>query len=74
MKVIVTGATGFVGKEVVAQVIANPTISSVVVLARREIDTSLSRHPKVKVILHEDFLTYSEDLLDKLQGTQGCIW
>ncbi|KAJ9642086.1 hypothetical protein H2204_002455 [Knufia peltigerae] len=74
MKVIVTGATGFIGKQVVVQCIQNPTITSVIVLTRREIDKNLSSDPKVQVIIHQDFETYPQELLHQLQGSQGCIW
>lgn len=74
MKVIVTGATGFVGKQVVVQCIETPGISSIIVLSRRDIDEALSKNPKVHVILHQDFLSYPHDLLEQLKGSQGCIW
>lgn len=74
MKVIVTGATGFIGKQVVVQCIQNPTITSVIVLTRREIDKNLSSDPKVQVIIHQDFETYPQELLHQIQGSQGCIW
>lgn len=74
MKVIVTGATGFVGKEVVAQCIQNTAITSVLVLTRRDIEKNLSSDPKVHVILHQDFDTYPQELLGQLEGSQGCIW
>ncbi|EXJ73591.1 uncharacterized protein A1O5_03353 [Cladophialophora psammophila CBS 110553] len=46
MKIIIAGATGFVGKEVVVQSIENSRISSIIVLTRRHIDKILSQHPK----------------------------
>jgi uncharacterized protein YbjT (DUF2867 family) len=74
MKVIVTGATGFVGREAVAQCIADPTISEVIVLTRREIDASVSHSPKVQVIFHHDFETYPQGLIEQLRRAKGCIW
>ena len=74
MKVIVSGATGFVGKEVVVQCIANPNITSVIVITRREIDAALSQSPKVRVILHNNFEEYPSDLLQQLRDAEGCIW
>ncbi|OAP65343.1 hypothetical protein AYL99_01315 [Fonsecaea erecta] len=74
MKIIITGATGFVGKEVVAQAIQNPGISSIIVLTRRHIDEQQSQSPKVRVILHDDFQSYPASLLEQLQGAQGCVW
>jgi uncharacterized protein YbjT (DUF2867 family) len=37
MKLIVTGATGFIGTEVIRQVLSNPTITSIIALARKPI-------------------------------------
>src|ERR1700743_1906429 len=74
MKIIVTGATGFVGNKVVAECIANPAVSSVIVLTRRNIDETLSQNPKVQVILNQDFEHYPQDLLGRLKGSQGCVW
>lgn len=74
MEVIVAGATGFVGKAVVAQCIANPKIAVVHVLTRRNIDVDLNSSPKVHVILHQDFQNYPQQLLEQLQASQGCIW
>ncbi|KAJ9611168.1 hypothetical protein H2200_004351 [Cladophialophora chaetospira] len=74
MKVIVTGATGFVGREVVVQCIANSDITSVIVITRREIDVTLSQNPKVRVILHNNFEDYPSDLLQQLEEAEGCIW
>lgn len=69
-----TGATGFVGREAVAQCIANPEISSILVLTRRNIDETLSQSSKVHVILHQDFQNYPPALLEQLKGSHGCIW
>ncbi|KIW89323.1 uncharacterized protein Z519_10177 [Cladophialophora bantiana CBS 173.52] len=74
MKIIIVGATGFVGKEVVVQSIENSRISSIIVVTRRCIGKSLSQNPKVQVILHEDFHAYPADLLEQLLGAQGCVW
>jgi uncharacterized protein YbjT (DUF2867 family) len=74
MKVIVTGATGFVGREVVARCIVHHRITNVIVLARRAIDDTLSKDPKVQVIVHEDFSTYPSSLMEQLKGAEACIW
>lgn len=57
MKIILTGATGFIGGAVLKQCIATPSISTVFVLTRRDLPKDLSSSPKVKVILHDDFLS-----------------
>jgi uncharacterized protein YbjT (DUF2867 family) len=74
MKLIVAGATGFIGSHVVKQCISNPAVTSILVVARREPATELSASPKVKVILHQDFSDWPSSLLDQLEGAEGCIW
>ena len=72
MKVILTGCTGFIGNEVLKQCLQNPSITSVVVLARRALD--IRDHPKLTVHIIDNFLSYPEPLLKDLEGAQACIW
>jgi uncharacterized protein YbjT (DUF2867 family) len=74
MKLIVTGATGFIGSQVLKQCISNPAVTSILVVARREPATELTASSKVKVILHQDFSDWTSSLLDQLEGAEGCIW
>jgi NAD dependent epimerase/dehydratase family enzyme len=81
MKIILTGATGFVGGVLLKFCIAHPAITSIVVLSRRELDESQtcgdneqSNGGKVKVILHQDFESYPDELLKELEGAEGCLW
>jgi nucleoside-diphosphate-sugar epimerase len=68
MKIIVTGATGFSGGEVLRQALADAEIEEVAVLTRR---LTGIRHPKLKEILCKDFLDYSGV---ELRGYDACIW
>ncbi|KAL1965845.1 hypothetical protein VTN77DRAFT_5166 [Rasamsonia byssochlamydoides] len=75
MKVIVTGATGFIGSHIVAACVASPDISSVIVLTRRSLDNATVKNStKVTEIIHEDFSQYPSDLLERLKGAGACIW
>ena len=74
MKLIVAGATGFIGSEVLRQCIASPGVTSILVVSRREPAKELMASPKVKVILHEDFSEWPTSLLEQLEGAEGCIW
>jgi nucleoside-diphosphate-sugar epimerase len=83
MKIILTGATGFVGRVLLKYCIAHPAITSIVVLSRRELDEAQIRGDinneqssgaKVKVILHQDFESYPDELLKELEGAEGCLW
>ncbi|KAL2193733.1 hypothetical protein P885DRAFT_71936 [Corynascus similis CBS 632.67] len=60
MKVIVAGSNGLVGSALVRQCMANDSISHAV-----------AKSPKVTVILHDDFSTYPQELLDRVKG---CLW
>jgi len=74
MKVVITGATGFVGRELVAECIKNAAITHAFVLSRKPLPENVASHEKVTVILHEDFSSYPPDLLEKLAGVEGCLW
>ncbi|KAK4866977.1 hypothetical protein LT330_007718 [Penicillium expansum] len=70
MKVILTGSTGFVGREVLSQCIAHPAITSIVALSRRD----LPAHEKLKVTLIEDFMTYPDHIRNEIRDAEACIW
>jgi len=74
MKVIVTGATGFVGGEVLRQCIRNPATTSIIVITRKELSPEVTNNSKVKVIIHKDFAEYPESLLRELTGAEACLW
>ncbi|PTB64365.1 hypothetical protein BBK36DRAFT_1123796 [Trichoderma citrinoviride] len=79
MKLIVVGASGFVGQEVVRQALTNPTITSVVGLARREtsVPESLkgsSDAEKFTSVVVDDFLNYSDTVKKHLANADACIW
>ncbi|WP_186054886.1 epimerase [Burkholderia gladioli] len=68
MKLLLTGATGFAGGQVLRQALDDPTIESVTVLKRRALGLE---HPKLRQVLRDDFLDYSD--LD-LAGFGACVW
>ncbi|KAL4801999.1 hypothetical protein BDV18DRAFT_164507 [Aspergillus unguis] len=74
MKVILTGATGFIGKEVLHQALENEAISSIIVLSRKPLAETISSHPKVVVRVIGDFINYPESLLRDLAGAEACFW
>lgn len=55
-KVIITGATGMVGKGVLLECLDHPSISEVLVLGRNSISME---YPKLKELIHKDFSDFS---------------
>jgi hypothetical protein len=76
MKVLLTGATGFIGTEIIDQCIKHNYISHVYCLTRKTLDPKYATHKKITQVIHEDFSQYPDYLLDKLAnyGIEGCIW
>ncbi|MEY4875255.1 MAG: hypothetical protein RL708_404 [Bacteroidota bacterium] len=70
MKIIITGANGMAGSEVVRQAILNPAISEITLIARKPLNIN---HSKVKTVLHSNFLDYSS-LQHIFENNDACIW
>ncbi len=68
--VIITGATGMIGKGVLLECLDHPKINEVLVIGRNPIDIE---HPKMKEINHKDFSDFSK-IQEKLQGYQACFF
>jgi uncharacterized protein YbjT (DUF2867 family) len=70
MKIIVTGATGMVGSEVIRQAIIDNDITAITAIVRRPLEVN---HPKLKTIIHQNFSDYS-NLADIFKNNDACIW
>ena len=68
MKVIVTGASGMVGKGVLLECLDHPDITEVLAIGRRSLNLG---HPKLKELIHADFTDFAS-VKDKLQGYDAC--
>ena len=64
MKVIITGATGMVGKGVLLECLDHPDIEDVLLINRRSVGIS---HPKLKEVIHADFSDYDK-IKSELKG------
>lgn len=73
MKVVLSGSTGFIGGEVLTQCLNHPSITSVLVLTRRD-PGDLAENPKVKVIIVKDFTSYDEVTINELESADAAIW
>ncbi|MCB0805188.1 MAG: NAD-dependent epimerase/dehydratase family protein [Bacteroidales bacterium] len=69
-KVIITGATGMVGKGVMLECLDHEAISEVLVIGRNPVETD---HPKLKQLIHKDFSDFS-GVKDRLKGFDGCFF
>ncbi|KAH7213908.1 hypothetical protein BKA60DRAFT_542533 [Fusarium oxysporum] len=74
MKVVVTGATGMVGNEIVKHCLADARITKVVILTRKAVSMDIESHPKADVIMIQDFARYSDEVLRRLEGSSACLW
>ncbi|GAA5822171.1 hypothetical protein JCM11251_004880 [Rhodosporidiobolus azoricus] len=77
MKLIITGATGTAGSEVLRQALLDERVRAITVLTRRPLPPHVapsSPSPKLRVLIHEDFSAYSPTLLSQLKGYDACIW
>jgi uncharacterized protein YbjT (DUF2867 family) len=70
MKVIITGATGMVGKGVLLESLDHSSISEVLVIGRHSISM---KHPKLNEIIHKDFSDFSE-IASNLKGYDACFF
>ncbi|TQS32617.1 hypothetical protein Golomagni_07062, partial [Golovinomyces magnicellulatus] len=79
MKLIITGATGYVGGEVIRQALSNPKVTSIVALGRRETPVPENLGPsadssKFKSVICEDFNNYTDDVKKEIAGADACLW
>jgi uncharacterized protein YbjT (DUF2867 family) len=75
MKLIISGATGFVATELIRQCLQIPEITNLVLLSRTPI--ALPRHEgnvEIKQVLVADYETYSPSVIHEFKDTVACIW
>jgi nucleoside-diphosphate-sugar epimerase len=70
MKIIVTGATGLIGAEVVRQAIDDPGIDELILLVRSQPEIV---HPKITTVLHKDFLNFA-GLSEPFSKANALVW
>jgi hypothetical protein len=79
MKIILTGATGYVGTEILDQAIQHNYIDHIYCLTRKPLDRKYfakAAKGKVTELIHDNFGSYDDSLMRYLreQGVEGCIW
>lgn len=69
-KVIITGATGMVGKGVLLECLDHDSISEVLVIGRNPLGM---KHPKLRELIHKDFTNFSE-VRNQIAGFDACFF
>jgi nucleoside-diphosphate-sugar epimerase len=71
VRIVLTGATGFVGGAVLARLLADDRVEEVTALTRRPLATA---SPRLTTVLHDDFTVWPDALLDDLAAHDAVIW
>lgn len=71
MKIVLTGATGFIGGEVLTRLAVDPAVDQVTCLVRHAFEPS---SPKVEPVVVTDFTAYPRELVERLADHHACIW
>ncbi|KAI1471667.1 NAD(P)-binding protein [Daldinia caldariorum] len=79
MKLIISGASGFVAKEIIRQSLSRNEITSIVALARKPVSVPEKLSPdanpsKLKSIVIDDYEHYPEEVKKEFAGAAACIW
>ncbi|RDW76919.1 hypothetical protein BP6252_04972 [Coleophoma cylindrospora] len=74
MKLIIAGATGFVGKEILRHALRSPEFTSIVTLGRRAVDIEDQYAEKLTDLVLDDLNHYSTSARAKLANADACIW
>ncbi|RNC80012.1 MAG: NAD-dependent epimerase/dehydratase family protein [Balneola sp.] len=70
MKIIITGATGMVGKGAMLECLESQEVEEVLVVSRRSVGVD---HPKLKELLVEDFFNLTQ-IKEELTGYDACFF
>jgi uncharacterized protein YbjT (DUF2867 family) len=70
MNVIITGATGMVGKGVLLECLDHDSIEKVLIIGRNPLGM---QHPKLEELIHKDFSDFS-NVKDQLNGYDACFF
>ena len=68
-KVIITGASGMVGKGVMLECLDHPQIDEVLAIVRKPLS---EEHPKLRQLIHDDFGDF-DSVQDQLKGYDACF-
>jgi uncharacterized protein YbjT (DUF2867 family) len=74
MKVLLVGATGLIGGAILDECILRPEITSIVAFSRRALPTHLTDNDKLRVVIIEDFASWSTEILESVQDADAMLW
>ncbi len=77
MKLIITGATGYVGTEVLRQSLRHPLVTSVVAVSRKPVSPPADAGAdlsKLKNVVLKDYDDYPDEAKKEFAGAGACIW
>lgn len=75
MKLIVTGANGYVGSEIIRQSLKLPQVTSVVAVSRKLVSPPAGTIPtRFESVVVQDYGTYPDYVRDAFRGADACIW
>jgi nucleoside-diphosphate-sugar epimerase len=74
MKVVIAGASGFIGGALLTQCLQNSLITSLTLLSRRPLPVISALDQRIEVIVLEDFASYPESVTEQLSGAKACLW
>lgn len=74
MKLIVAGATGLVGSEIIRQSLQISAITQVIALARKPVHLDHKNASKLKNVVIKDYTEYPDSVKAELAGADACIW
>lgn len=70
MKVIITGATGMVGKGVMLECLDHADVNEVMIIGRNPVGIE---HPKLRELIHKDFSSF-DSVKEHLSGYDACYF
>jgi uncharacterized protein YbjT (DUF2867 family) len=70
LKIIITGASGFVGEGVLLECLAHPLVGEVLMVNRKPFDL---KHPRLKECIVPDFMNL-DAVRDRLAGYNACFY
>ena len=73
MKIIIVGASGLVGTELLRQTLTHPSITTVIAVTRRTLAPP-SPSPKFQNVIVKDYDQYAGDAKSAFKDANACIW